>query len=69
MGIAIAGKGTPPADERPSGVYLKGVADGKRARARGTPLDPYLQVGLDDYAKGFRSGYFDQQRTDDRGRQ
>lgn len=67
MGIAIAGKGPPPANERPSGVYLRGVADGKRARSLGKPLEPYLQVGLDDYAKGFRSGYFDQQETEDRG--
>ena len=67
MGIAIAGKGPSPANERPSGVYLRGMADGQRARAQGAPLEPYLQVGLDDYAKGFRSGYFGKERTEDLG--
>lgn len=67
MGIAIAGKGPPPGNERPSGVYLRGVADGQRARAQGAQLDPYLQVGLDDYARGFRSGYFGKERTEDLG--
>lgn len=65
MGIALAGNGCPPADERPSGVYLRGVADGQRARELGTPLDTYLQVGIDDYAKGFRSGFFGHERIED----
>jgi len=65
MGITLAGNGCPPADERRSGVYLRGVADGQRARALGTPLDTYLQVGIDDYAKGFRSGFFGHERIED----
>jgi len=67
MGLAIAGKGSPPANDRPSGVYLRGVANGQRARAQGAPLPPYLQVGLDDYARGFRSGYFGKDRSEDLG--
>jgi hypothetical protein len=65
MGLAPAGNGCPPADERPSGVYLRGVADGQRARTLGTPLDAYLQVGMDDYAKGFRRGFFGRERIED----
>jgi len=67
MGIALVGKGSPPADDRPSGLYLRGVADGRRTRAQGASLDPYLQVGLDDYAKGFRSGYFGKELPEDPG--
>jgi hypothetical protein len=65
MGLTLVGNGHPPADERPSGVYLRGVADGQRARALGTPLEPYLQVGIDDYARGFRSGFFGHERIED----
>ena len=65
MAIAVAGNGVPPADGRPSGVYLRGVADGQRARALGTALDTYLQVGIDDYAMGFRSGFFGHERIED----
>jgi len=65
MGLPLAGNGRPPDDKRPSGVYLRGVADGQRARALGTPLDTYLQVGIDDYAKGFRSGFFGHERIED----
>ena len=65
MGLALAGNGSPPAGERPSGVYLRGVADGQRARSLATPLDIYLQVGMDDYAKGFRSGFFGLERIED----
>lgn len=62
MSIAVAGDGAPPANGRSSGVYLRGVADGQRARALGIPLSSYLQVGIDDYARGFRSGYFGKER-------
>lgn len=49
-----------------SATYENGVADGRSARAEGGALSLYLQVGIDDYAKGFRAGYFAQvslQRT------
>jgi len=65
MGLKVAENGCPPVGERLSGVYFRGVADGQRARALGTPLDTYLQVGIDDYAKGFRSGFFGQERIED----
>ena len=48
------------ANEGPSAAYTNGVADGKLARAVGSALTLYLQVGIDDYAKGFRAGFFGQ---------
>jgi hypothetical protein len=47
-------------NEGPSAVYASGVADGQSARAGGSALTLYLQVGIDDYAKGFRAGFFGQ---------
>lgn len=44
----------------PSTAYANGVADGQSARAEGSSLSLYLQVGIDDYAKGFRAGFFGQ---------
>ena len=44
--------------EGPSPAYANGVADGQSARAEGSSLSLYLQVGIDDYAKGFRAGFF-----------
>lgn len=43
-------------------AYTNGVADGQSARAEGSSLSLYLQVGIDDYAKGFRAGFFGQMR-------
>jgi len=40
--------------------YANGVADGQSARAEGSAITLYLQVGIDDYAKGFRAGFFGQ---------
>jgi len=47
-------------NEGPSAAYANGVADGQSARAEGSSLSLYLQVGIDDYAKGFRAGFFGQ---------
>lgn len=47
-------------NEGPSTAYVNGVADGQSARAEGSSLSLYLQVGIDDYAKGFRAGFFGQ---------
>jgi hypothetical protein len=47
-------------NENPSADYSTGVADGKSARAAGSVLTLYLQVGIDDYARGFRAGFFGQ---------
>jgi len=46
--------------EAASVAYANGVADGQSARAEGSSLSLYLQVGIDDYAKGFRAGFFGQ---------
>ena len=56
--------------EGPSAAYASGVADGRSARAGGSALTLYLQVGIDDYARGFRAGFFGQMnraRTMDEG--
>lgn len=47
-------------NEGPSPAYANGVADGQSARAQGGAITLYLQVGLDDYARGFRAGFFGQ---------
>lgn len=47
-------------NEGPTPAYINGVADGQSARAEGSSLSLYLQVGIDDYAKGFRAGFFGQ---------
>jgi hypothetical protein len=44
----------------PSDGYASGVTDGQSARAEGGALTLYLQVGIDDYARGFRAGFFGQ---------
>ena len=46
--------------EGPSAAFVNGVADGRSARAGGSALTLYLQVGIDDYARGFRAGFFGQ---------
>ena len=50
----------PIGNESPSDPYASGVADGQSARAGGSALTLYLQVGIDDYARGFRAGFFGQ---------
>ena len=64
MGTVLRGNSWPPA-KGPSAAYLHGVADGQRARAEGTPLTVYLQVGMDEYAKGYRGGFFGHERIED----
>jgi hypothetical protein len=46
--------------EMASVAYANGIVDGQSARAEGSSLSLYLQVGIDDYAKGFRAGFFGQ---------
>lgn len=48
------------ANEGPTTAYTNGVMDGLSARAEGSSLSLYLQVGIDDYAKGFRACFFGQ---------
>ena len=42
-----------------SAAYVNGYTDGKSARARDEVLSPYLYIGIDDYARGFRAGFFE----------
>ena len=46
-------------EESGSNSYASGYADGKLARARDEVLSPYLYIGIDDYARGFRAGFFE----------
>jgi hypothetical protein len=41
-----------------SSAYSNGFVDGQAAHEEGASLTLYLQVGIDDYAKGFRAGFF-----------
>jgi hypothetical protein len=45
------------ADNAPP-AFLNGYSDGQAARIRNQALTAYLRVGIDDYAKGFRAGFF-----------
>ena len=45
-------------------AYDNGFFDGQSARAVGGSLTLYLQIGIDDYARGFRAGFFDRARLD-----
>ena len=47
-----------PGNEEPG--YADGFAAGQAARHRGLELTLYHEVGIDDYAKGFRAGFFNQ---------
>ncbi len=42
-----------------SAAFVNGFTDGKSARSRDAVLSPYLYIGIDDYAKGFRAGFFE----------
>lgn len=48
----------PPANQGPSAAYSNGVLDGVSAHAQGSKITIYLEVGLDDYARGFRAGFY-----------
>jgi hypothetical protein len=41
-----------------SSAFANGFTDGQAARDRNDPLTAYVRVGIDDYAKGFRQGFF-----------
>ena len=38
--------------------HARGYADGVTCRMRGGLLSKYLLVGIDEYALGFRAGYY-----------
>ena len=48
---SVEGENVPPA-------FLNGLSDGQAARLTNQALTGYLRVGIDDYAKGFRAGFF-----------
>jgi hypothetical protein len=39
-------------------AFVNGYTDGQAARRENQALTAYLRVGIDDYAKGFRAGFF-----------
>ena len=39
-------------------AFVNGFTDGQAARQNKDTLTAYLRVGIDDYAKGFRAGFF-----------
>lgn len=41
-----------------SAAYAHGYSEGGMARDRREPLTPYVRVGIDDYARGYRAGFF-----------
>jgi len=49
--------------EHSSLAYSNGFADGCSARSANNMLTPYLEIGIDDYARGFRAGFFGQQNS------
>ena len=45
-------------DSSVAAAFLNGFTDGQAARAGNSSLSAYQRVGIDDYAKGFRAGFF-----------
>lgn len=41
-----------------TGAFANGFTDGQAARGRNQPLSVYIRVGIDDYARGYRQGFF-----------
>lgn len=48
-------------DEKSQSAYQRGLADGIAASGRKAALTAYLRVGIDDYARGYRSGFYARQ--------
>ena len=44
-------------------AFVNGFTDGQAARSSNIPLGAYQRVGIDDYAKGFRAGFFQRAQT------
>jgi hypothetical protein len=45
-----------------SRVYAEGYAAGETLRRQGQTLSSYGMVGIDEWALGFRAGYFERER-------
>ena len=39
-------------------AFVNGYTDGQAGRRGNQKLSAYLRVGIDDYARGFRAGFF-----------
>ena len=59
--LSLVAEDGPRGNEGPSAAYSNGVLDGSSARANGSKITIYLEVGIDDYARGFRAGFFGSQ--------
>lgn len=44
-------------------AYAEGHVEGETMRRSGKVLSMYALVGIDDYARGFRAGYFERQTS------
>ena len=47
-----------PEGDSAAPAFVNGYSDGQAARVSNQTLTAYLRVGIDDYAKGFRAGFF-----------
>jgi hypothetical protein len=41
-----------------SAAFIDGFTEGESTRARDEVPSPYHEIGMDDYAQGFRAGFF-----------
>ena len=46
------------ADKSWSSAFADGFVDGQAARSKNQRLRAYVRVGIDDYARGYRQGFF-----------
>ena len=51
----------------PSRAHAEGYFAGASIRRRGEPLSGYALVGIDEYCRGVRAGYFVRQQRAERG--
>jgi hypothetical protein len=42
-------------------AHAEGFTDGEAYRKSGTAPSAYVQIGIDEYSKGFRAGYYERQ--------
>lgn len=54
-------------DKSWTAAFANGFSDGQAARDRNQPLRPYVRVGIDDYARGYRQGFFARSSSSARG--
>jgi hypothetical protein len=46
------------ADGTWTSAFAHGFTDGQAARSGNQPLSAYVRVGIDDYARGYRQGFY-----------